>query len=85
MALQIPIANLAGLHPNGDSPLVFADLSADGGQAQMLSWGVNITALPEPINVALVVHGARRWRRAFRLLRSRAGKATTRNGLSHWN
>ena len=51
-------ANLAGLSPNGDWTLVFADLSAGGGQAQVLSWGVNITAVPEPINVALGVFGA---------------------------
>ena len=37
---------------------MFADLSAGGGQAQVLSWGVNITAVPEPINVALGVFGA---------------------------
>ncbi len=63
-------ANLAGLSPNGDWTLVLADLSAGGGQAQVLSLGVNITAVPEPINAALGifaggalgVHGLRRWR-----------------------
>ena len=57
----VTFANLAGLDPNGDWTLVFGDLSAGGGQAQVLSWGVNITAVtavPEPINVALGVFGA---------------------------
>ncbi len=54
----VTFANLTGLSPNGDWTLVFADLSAGGGQAQMLSWGVYVTAVPEPINVALGVFGA---------------------------
>ena len=66
----VTFANLTGLNPNGDWTLVFADLSTGGGQAQVLSWGVSVTAVPEPINVALgifsggalVVHVARRWR-----------------------
>ena len=40
---------------------MLADLSAGGGQAQVLSWGVNFTAVPEPINVALGVFGGARW------------------------
>lgn len=59
-----------GLNPNGDWSLVFADLSAGGGQASVVSWGLDITAVPEPTHIALGIFGSlwvsvnlwRRWR-----------------------
>jgi hypothetical protein len=41
-----------GLNPNGTWTLFIADLSA-GGQSQLVSWELDITAVPEPVNVAL--------------------------------
>ena len=43
---------LNGLNPNGTWTLFIADLSA-GGQSQLVSWSLDITAVPEPVNVAL--------------------------------
>jgi subtilisin-like proprotein convertase family protein len=43
---------------NGDWTLFFADTSGGGGQSTIASWSVDfITAVPEPINVALGVFG----------------------------
>ena len=59
-----------GLNPNGTWTLFFADVSAGGGQAMVIGWSLDITAVPEPVNVSLVVFGilfagvaAARWRR----------------------
>jgi hypothetical protein len=59
-----------GLNPNGTWTLFFADVSAGGGQAMVTGWSLDITAVPEPVNVALGVFGvlfggvtAARWRR----------------------
>jgi subtilisin-like proprotein convertase family protein len=41
------------MNPNGTWTLFFADVSAGGGQATLNSWSLNITAVPEPVNVAL--------------------------------
>jgi subtilisin-like proprotein convertase family protein len=49
---------LTGLDPNGSWTLFIADVSGGGGQSQLTSWGLDITAVPEPINVALGVFGA---------------------------
>ena len=46
-----------GMNPNGDWSLVFADLSLGGGQSQITSWGLDITAVPEPVNAALACFG----------------------------
>jgi len=62
------------LNPNGTWTLFFADMSAGGGTSQLLSWELDITAVPEPVNVALAVFGvglvgfslARRWYRGQR-------------------
>jgi hypothetical protein len=45
------------MNPNGDWSLVFADLSGGGGQATVLNWGLDITAVPEPVSVALALFG----------------------------
>jgi len=39
--------------PNGVWTLFFADVSSGGGTATLNSWSLNITAVPEPVNVAL--------------------------------
>ena len=41
-----------GLNPNGTWTLFIADLSA-GGQSHLEGWSLDVTAVPEPVNVAL--------------------------------
>jgi hypothetical protein len=48
----------AGANPNGHWTLFLSDLSAGGGQSQLASWSLEITAVPEPANVALGIFGA---------------------------
>ena len=51
--------------------MFFADTTPGGGQAQLTGWSLDITAVPEPVNVAMgifgtivvVVGGVRRYRR----------------------
>ena len=38
---------------NGEWKLFFADMTAGGGQSQLTGWSLDITAVPEPVNVAL--------------------------------
>jgi hypothetical protein len=57
---------LNGLDPNGTWTLFIADLSG-GAQGSLVSWGLNITAVPEPSSLGLITLGA--WavvRRKFR-------------------
>jgi subtilisin-like proprotein convertase family protein len=49
------LALFAGMNPNGDWSLVVADVSGGGGQATVQNWGLDITAVPEPVNAALGV------------------------------
>ncbi|MEI7534588.1 MAG: hypothetical protein WCK57_09475 [Verrucomicrobiae bacterium] len=42
-----------GKDPNGVWTLFFADVSAGGGNATLNGWSLDITAVPEPVNVAL--------------------------------
>ena len=61
--------------PNaGDNwTLVFADVAAGGGAPTVVSWGLDIEAVPEPVNVALgvfagavlLVGGHRAWQRRW--------------------
>jgi hypothetical protein len=47
-----------GMTANGDWTLFFADVSGGGGNSTVVSWSLDIiTAVPEPINVALGVFG----------------------------
>lgn len=63
------LASFTG-NPNGNWTLFFADMAGGNTSSTVLSWGLNVTAVPEPVNVALglfaggtlVVHGLRRWR-----------------------
>jgi subtilisin-like proprotein convertase family protein len=48
-----------GVNPNGTWTLFVSDMSGgDAGDSQLVSWDVNITAVPEPINVALTAFAA---------------------------
>jgi subtilisin-like proprotein convertase family protein len=58
------------LNPNGKWTLFLADLSP-GGTSTLVSWGLEVTTIPEPANVTLMVLGgfgllfaSRRWRKA---------------------
>jgi len=59
-----------GGHANGTWTLFFQDLSPGGGATTLDGWSLDITAVPEPVNVALgifggiaLVGGAVRWSR----------------------
>ena len=47
------LANFNGSVADGTWTLFFADMSAGGGQASLTGWSLDITAVPEPVNVAL--------------------------------
>ena len=55
----------ANLNPNGTWTLFIADVTAGGGTSQVNSWGLQITAVPEPGTCALftLAFGALLWRR----------------------
>ena len=55
-ASRVTFSGLNGLNPNGTWTLFFADLSS-GAQSQVVSWELDITAVPEPANVALGIFG----------------------------
>ena len=57
-ASQISLDAFNGHDPNGSWTLFIADVSAGGGQSQLTSWELDITAVPEPINLALGAFGA---------------------------
>jgi hypothetical protein len=44
------------MSPNGTWTLFFADMSG-GAESTVVSWGLDITAVPEPANVALGIFG----------------------------
>ena len=63
------LADFNGLNPNGDWTLYFRDASP-GGVSTLNSWSLEVTPVPEPVNVALgvfaavalLVQGGRAWR-----------------------
>ena len=69
-ASRVTFAGYNGMNPNGNWTLFFADMSA-GAQSTVVSWELDITAVPEPANIALGVFGGlfvtaglwRAWRR----------------------
>ena len=66
------LANFNGSAADGTWTLFFADLVPGGGQATLNGWSLGITAVPEPVNLALgimaaVVGGAGVVRRYFML------------------
>ena len=54
-ASQISLDAFNGHDPNGSWTLFIADVSAGGGQSQLTSWELDITAVPEPGEWALVM------------------------------
>jgi len=51
-----PLSSFDGSNPNGTWTLFLADLSS-GGQSTVVSWGVDITTVPEPATVAVLGMG----------------------------
>jgi hypothetical protein len=49
------LSSFNGLNPNGDWTIFFADMASGGGDgpSTLVSWGLDITAVPEPVNAAL--------------------------------
>jgi subtilisin-like proprotein convertase family protein len=52
------LTGLYGDNPNGQWTLFFADTVAGGGTSVLNSWTLNITAVPEPVVLALAVFAA---------------------------
>jgi hypothetical protein len=50
-------STLNGINPNGSWTLYFSDTIAGGRDATLSGWSLDITAVPEPVNVALGVFG----------------------------
>jgi hypothetical protein len=50
-------ATFGNMSPNGTWTLYFADVVAGGGNETLSGWNMDITAVPEPVNVALVIFG----------------------------
>jgi hypothetical protein len=46
------------MNPNGTWTLFMADLSNGGGPEQVISYELEITTVPEPVNLALGIFGA---------------------------
>lgn len=55
-ASRLSFCSFNGLNPNGTWTLFLADLSS-GGVSQLVSWELDITPVPEPVNVALGIFG----------------------------
>jgi len=51
------LVNFNGLQANGNWTLYFADLANGGGTSLVEGWSLNITAVPEPVNVTLAIFG----------------------------
>ena len=51
------LINFNGSVANGTWTLYFADLSNGGGTSTLNGWSLDITAVPEPVNLALVICG----------------------------
>ena len=75
------LGSFTGVDPNGDWVIYFRDASA-GGISYLNSFSVGVTAVPEPVNVALgvfaavtfLVQGGRAWRRHRRAVPCQQGK-----------
>jgi subtilisin-like proprotein convertase family protein len=53
------LASFKNLNPNGNWTIFFADMAGGGGSSSstLVSWGLEITAVSEPANVALGIFG----------------------------
>jgi hypothetical protein len=58
VTLDDPAIGFGGLNPNGIWTLFVADVSAGGGQATLTGWSLEITTVPEPVNLAFGCCGA---------------------------
>ena len=65
-------STLNGINPNGSWTLYFSDTIAGGGNATLNGWSLDITAVPEPVNVALGIFGG--WLAMAGFLQARRGK-----------
>ena len=53
------LASFSDINPNGNWTLFYSDLANAGGSSSstLVSWSLDITAVPEPVNVALGIFG----------------------------
>jgi hypothetical protein len=51
-------SGLNGVNPNGAWTIYFSDTISGGGNATLNGWSLDITAVPEPVNVALGIFAA---------------------------
>jgi len=51
------LANFNGSPADGNWTLYFADLANGGGTSLVEGWSLNITAVPEPANLAMIIFG----------------------------
>jgi subtilisin-like proprotein convertase family protein len=51
-------ATFGGQQADGTWTLFLADLSSGGGTSELVSWGLNISVVPEPVTWALIIFGA---------------------------
>jgi subtilisin-like proprotein convertase family protein len=64
-ATDANFSTFTGLDPNGQWTLFIADVSAGGGQSTVVSWGLDVDAIPqapEPGTMAIAVLGLVLWR-----------------------
>ena len=54
-ASRVSFSSYNSIDPNGTWTLFFADVSGGGGNSTLNSWSMDITAVPEPVNLALGV------------------------------
>ncbi len=73
-----PLSGFNVSDPNGGWTLFFADMSG-GGQSTVVSWTLDITAVPEPVNVALGIFAVILLPAV--LLRSKISTSAPGNGL----
>ncbi len=71
------LVSFGGSAADGNWELFFADEVSGGGTSTLNSWSLGITAVPEPVNVALAIFGGLFvFRGAFRRLRNRPAQTT---------
>ena len=81
------LSSFNGANPNGNWTIFFADMASGPGTStsSLVSWGLEITAVPEPVNVALGLFGAGAG--VLGLVRSRRVRAQVqrwRDGFIKW-
>jgi len=51
------LSDFNGVNPNGAWTLYFSDTIGGGGDATLNGWSLDVTPVPEPVNMAIVVFG----------------------------